>query len=190
MPAEQSDGELLAACANREAWAWDALVDRYAGLVYSVALRAGLAEDDAADVFQTVFATLLEHLQNIRAPQGLAAWLITTTKREAWRVARRAQREPPASEVVGTLAAAAAWQRGARPEERAWADRALIAEALQEIGERCRRLLTLLYLEPGEPSYDEISARLKMPVGSIGPTRARCLAKMREILRRMGMDEG
>lgn len=190
MPAEQSDGELLAACANREAWAWDALVDRYAGLVYSVALRAGLAEDDAADVFQTVFATLLEHLQNIRAPQGLAAWLITTTKREAWRVARRAQREPPASEVVGTLAAAAAWQRGARPEERAWADRALIAEALQEIGERCRQLLTLLYLEPGEPSYDEISARLKMPVGSIGPTRARCLAKMREILRRMGMDEG
>ena len=190
MPSPHSDGELLAACANQEGWAWDALVDRYAGLVYSVALRAGLSQEDAADVFQTVFATLLEHVEGIRTPQGLAAWLITTTKREAWRLARRSQREPAASEVAEALATAAAWQNSARAEERHWADRALIAEALQQVGERCRQLLTLLYLEPGEPSYDEISARLKMPVGSIGPTRARCLAKMRELLRRMGMDEG
>lgn len=189
MPSPHSDSELLAACANREAWAWDALVDRYAGLVYSVALRAGLSPDDAADAFQTVFATLLEHAGSIRAPQGLAAWLITTSKRAAWRVARRQRREVAGSEVRAELAAAAEWQSSAREEERRWADRALIDEALQQIGERCRQLLTLLYLEPSEPSYEEISARLRMPLGSIGPTRARCLAKLRETLRRMGMDE-
>lgn len=189
MPSPHSDSELLAACANRETWAWDALVDRYAGLVYSVALRAGLGQDDAADVFQSVFAALLEHVQSIRAPQGLAAWLITASKREAWRVARKRAREPAASEVSAMRAAATQWQTGAREEERRWADRALVDEALQQVGERCRQLLTLLYLEPSEPSYEEISARLKMPLGSIGPTRARCLAKLRETLRRMGMDE-
>ncbi len=189
MPSDHSDGELLAACAHKKAWAWDALVDRYSGLVYSVALRAGLSQDDAADVYQTVFVTLLEHLQRIREPQGLAAWLITTTRREAWRTMRRGRREPAASEVAATLSAAAQWQRGAHDEERRWADRALLGDALALIGERCRQLLILLYIEPAEPSYEEISTQMRMPVGSIGPTRARCLQKMRELLASMGMSD-
>ena len=166
------------------------LVDRYAGLVDSVALRAGLPEEMAGDVFQAVFTALLEHVDGIRAPQGLAAWLITATKREAWRVWRRERREPPVSEAAATLAAAGGWRSDARAEEWRLADRALVHEALAQVGERCAELLRLLYLEPGEPSYEEISARMKMPPGSIGPTRARCLQKMREILRGMGMDEG
>lgn len=189
MPSEHSDCELLAACAKREAWAWDALVDRYAGLVYGVALRAGLSRDDAADVFQNVFAALLTHLGDIRAPQGLAAWLITTSKREAWRTLRRDRREPLAGEVPAILDASAAWRRDAHAEERRWADRVLIDEALEQVGKRCRQLLVLLYLDPGEPSYEEISTRMKMPLGSIGPTRARCLQRMRELLCKMGMGE-
>ena len=185
LPTEHSDCELIAACARQEAWAWDALVDRYKALVYSIALGAGLGSDDAADVFQTVFTLLLEHLHTLRAPQGLAAWLITTTKRESWDVARKRQREPAASDALSTLAAAGEWHSGAQAVEALWAERALIHDALKRLGERCRQLLSLLYLEPAEPSYEEISRRLRMPLGSIGPTRARCLEKMRQILRGM-----
>ena len=83
MSTGKSDTELVAACREGRAWAWEALVDRYKRLIYSIPLRAGLSADDAADVFQTVFARLVEHLHAIREPQALAAWLITTAKRSA-----------------------------------------------------------------------------------------------------------
>jgi len=188
LPAEHTDSELLSACLAHHGWAWDALVDRYKGLVYSIALRTGLSQDDAADVFQTVFGLLLQHLPTIREPQGLAAWFITTTKRECWRLLRKRQREVTGSELPALFAAAEGWLHNLAAEESLWVRRALIGDALALIGERCRKLLSLLYLEPEEPSYDEISARLAMPLGSIGPTRARCLRKMRELLARMGMD--
>ena len=120
MPTQHSDCELISACHEGEAWAWDALVDRYKGLVYSVALRAGLSQEDAADVFQTVFARLLEHLGTIHAPQGLAAWLITTTKREAWSVVRKQQREPAEGEVPVLLDTADLWPTNPRPDEDGW----------------------------------------------------------------------
>ena len=189
MPTQHSDCELISACHEGEAWAWDALVDRYKGLVYSVALRAGLSQEDAADVFQTVFARLLEHLGTIHAPQGLAAWLITTTKREAWSVVRKQQREPAEGEVPVLLDTADLWPTNPRPDENRLVDRILIREALAQLGERCRKLLWLLYFEPGQPSYEEIGRQLRMPTGSVGPTRARCLQKLREILRGMGMSE-
>ena len=184
MPAKQSDGELIAACRKGESWAWEALVERYKRLVYSIPLRAGLAPEDAADVFQTVFVQLLEHLRTIREPQGLAAWLITTAKRCSWRSLHERQREP-AAEDFGSLAEE--WLLGAHPDESLWADQALVREALELVGERCKELLRLLYFDPAAPSYEAISRRLKMPPGSVGPTRARCLHKMREILHTMGM---
>lgn len=189
MPTQHSDGELIAACINREAWAWDALVERYKRLVYSVALGAGLSQEDAADVFQTVFARLLEQLRAIRSPQGLAAWLITTTKREAWSVLRKQRREQAGGDAPAQFAAAKEWLFETQAQEDCWADRALILEALGLIGERCRRLLWLLYFDLHEPSYEDICGQMQMPVGSIGPTRARCLQKMREVLRKMGMSE-
>ena len=189
MATEHSDSELIAACARGEAWAWDALVDRYKALVYSIALRAGLPEEDAADVFQTAFQRLLENLDTIRAPQGLAAWFITTTKREAWRVLRARQRESPEADAGDAPMAGTGDFPGAHPEESLLADRALVREAMARLGGRCRDLLDLLYFEAESPSYEEISRRLRMPIGSIGPTRARCLVKLRDILKRMGMGE-
>jgi len=190
LPSEHSDAELIAACINREAWAWDALVDRYKRMVYSVALHAGLGQEDAADVFQTVFTVLLENLHKIHAPQGLAAWLITTTKRTSWNVLRKRQRERTDSEdVATTLSAAEGWLTGERWEESRWADQALVRAALKRLGGRCKELLWLLYYDHSQPSYQDISRRLKVPQGSIGPTRARCLQKMRSILQAMGMSE-
>src|SRR5205807_6502768 len=83
-----SDEELLAACLRGEHTAWEALVDRYAALIYSIPFKYGFEEADASDVFQSVCVTLLEKLGSIRAPQGLAAWIITTTSRECLAVLR------------------------------------------------------------------------------------------------------
>jgi RNA polymerase sigma factor (sigma-70 family) len=187
LPTQYSDRELILACSKGQAWAWDALVDRYKALVYSVALRAGLSQQDAADVFQTVFARLVEHLGAIRAPQGLAAWLITTTRREAWSLLRKQRREPAGEEVPAMLAAADQWRVDPRPDESRLVDHILIREGLAQMGERCSKLLWLLYFEPSQPSYEEIGRQLRMPTGSVGPTRARCLEKLRQILRAMGM---
>lgn len=182
-----SDHELVAACSSGETWAWDALVERYKRLVYSIPLRAGLAEEDASDVFQGVFTLLLEHLNSIRDPQALGKWLITTAKRESWSLLRKRRREPTDDSVSTMLAEAEERVPDTDSHEETWMDQALVADALGRIGKACQDLLHLLYYDPQEPSYEEIGKRMKMPVGSIGPTRARCLQKMREILFRMGM---
>jgi len=181
-----SDSELITACVNGEAWAWNALVDRYKRLIYSIALRANLGQEDAADVFQTVFTLLLENLHNIRDPQALGAWLITTAKRQSWRMLRKRQREVSDSEDSAELAAAE-WLEDTHPDESRWADQALVRDALEHLDGRCKKLLWLLYYDRSEPSYEEISQRIRMPLGSIGPTRARCLQKLRKILQTMGM---
>lgn len=192
MSKEYNDAQLIAACRKGQDWAWDMLVERYKRLVYSIALRAGLDEADAADVFQSVFTTLLENLPTVHAPQGLAAWLITTARRTSWNVLRRRNRELPESLVEPNSAEsnrpAEEWLLHGHLDESRWADQALVREALERLGGRCKELLWLLYYDPDEPSYEQISHRLNLPLGSIGPTRARCLQKMRKILQAMGMD--
>jgi RNA polymerase sigma factor (sigma-70 family) len=188
LPSEHSDAQLIAACQNGEAWAWDALVGRYKRLVYSVALRAGLSQEDAADVFQTVFAVLLETLHKLRDPQALAAWLITTSKRTAWSIMRKQKREPASSDALGFPTGDARQGQGRQSwDEDRWADQVLVREALELLGERCKNLLRMLYYDRSDPSYEQVSRKLDIPLGSIGPTRARCLQKMRRILHRMGM---
>jgi len=147
----------------------------------------GLPEENAADVFQTVFTLLWERLHALRNPQGLAKWLITTTKRECWRVSREQLRELSNDEPEIAAAIAEAQQSDATSQEDLWIDQALIREAMALLDERCRRLLELLYYDEREPAYEEISRRLNMPLGSIGPVRARCLQKMRKLLKAMGL---
>ncbi len=185
---DPSDGELLAACNRGETWAWEALVERYQRLVYTIPLRHGLAEDDAADVFQTVFALLVQHLPTIREPQGLAKWLITTTKRETWSLIHKRQREPASEDLAGLAQPEQGQVAGDPHEDALWIEQALLRDALGRLGQRCRKLLWLLYYEGEELSYEEIGRRMGMPVGSIGPTRGRCLHKLREILTALGME--
>ena len=183
MSARLADRQLLSACTRGDAGAWHALVDRYGRLVYSIALRAGLSQQDAEDVLQTTFARLLEHLHRLRDPDRLAAWLITTAKRASWRAARLRRREPASEKLTDDEG----WLLGAGPDDELWIDQALVRDALARLRERCRRLLWALYYDPTEPPYGVISQEMGMPLGSIGPTRARCLAQMREILDEMGM---
>ena len=155
--------------------AWDRIVERYAPLVWSLCQRYHLARADADDVGASVWLRLVEKLDTIREPAALPGWLATTTRRECLRLLQAKNRELPVDDnqrlVDDTNPGADDWLL---EQERLIALRLAYAD----LSERCRQLLKLLFADPVTP-YDEISAILGMPVGAIGPTRQRCLGKLR-----------
>lgn len=157
--------------------AWNAIVDRYAALVWSICLRFRLPEADAADVVQTVWLRAVERLSSLREPAALPGWLATTTRRECIKVVSGSRGARPLGELDATLPAD---EDSTAPDAELLAAerRALVREGFAQLPLHCQRLLALLV--SGDPaSYAEIGARLQMPVGSIGPTRSRCLEKLR-----------
>lgn len=187
--AELPDAELLDHCRAGSAAAWEALVRRYQRLIYTVPRRAGLDDDTAADVFQTVFARLHEHLDRITQPERLQAWLVTTARRETLRCLEIGSRaaELPSSEDDDADPLADLPDESPLPDElleRLQLEHRARA-ALAQLDERSRQLLTLLFLHDGDPlPYAEIAARLNISEGSIGPTRMRALAKLRDLMAR------
>jgi RNA polymerase sigma factor (sigma-70 family) len=180
---DPTDESLVQACRSGDGAAWGALVARYQRLVYAIPRKIGLDEQACDDVFQHVFVRLLEHLDRIENPARLGVWIVTTTKHEAWRLARQARR-------VTTLAdddqsAAPLLDENPLPDEVAerLVEQHEVRIALAALDARCRTLLTALYYEPEPPSYAELAARVGLPEGSIGPTRARCLEKLRRLLK-------
>jgi RNA polymerase sigma factor (sigma-70 family) len=178
---DMSDGELIRSCLRGDAAGWNALVDRYGRLVYSIPRKLGFSATDADDVFQTVFGIAYRRLAGLRDETRLSAWLIRCTYRECWRLKRAAS---TAAQLEDGLAddgtpAPEAVERIERQH--------IVRQALTAIDERCRNLLTALFLEAAERSYEEIAAALGMPVGSIGPTRARCFKKLETSLRGLGL---
>lgn len=157
--------------------AWDALVRRYGPLVWSIVRAYRLTRPEAEDVFQTVWLRLITQLDRLREPAALPAWLATTARREATQALRRRAVAPDAD--VPEEAA----DTGPAPDERLLTDErnAMLYRAYDRLPRRCQTLLSLLVTDPA-PSYGEVSAALDMPVGSIGPTRARCLAHLRRLL--------
>lgn len=170
--------ELLVAAANGSQPAWDALVDRYGRLVWSVIRGFRLDTATAADVSQTVWLRLVEHCTRIRDPERLPAWLATTARNESIRASRRLARAVPTE-----LSVEVADEGAAAVDERMLDDEQLreVLAAFGEVPERCRSLLRLLCTDP-PLDYETISSMLEMPVGSIGPTRARCLDRLRGLL--------
>jgi RNA polymerase sigma factor (sigma-70 family) len=172
---------LLERAASGDASAWEAVVDRHASLVWAVAKRHRLSDADAEDVSQTVWLRLVEHLPQLREPRALVGWLATTTHHECLRVLRRADRQVPLDtgeldlhDLALQHGAAGGTDEALLAGERAQA----LREGFAQLPENCRRLLALLVTDP-EPSYGQVSERLRMPVGSIGPTRRRCLERLR-----------
>jgi RNA polymerase sigma factor (sigma-70 family) len=168
----------LVARANAgDSTAWDELVDRYAPLVWAICRRYRLDRADADDVGQGVWLRLVEQLPSLREPAALPGWLATTTARECLRVRRSDQRrqvhERPLDEIVPS------GQSPVLEQELLAAERdAVLRTAFAALPEQCRRLLSLLIADPPVP-YADISASLGMAVGSIGPSRARCLDALR-----------
>jgi RNA polymerase sigma factor (sigma-70 family) len=160
--------------------AWDSLVARYSGLIWATARSFRLGDADAADVFQATWFRLVEKLNSIRDGAGLGAWLATTARNEAIDLLRRRGRESPADlgeHLVGVRSTSDLPEETALRNEE---DR-LLWEAVLRLPERCSRLLRAMGTDP-VPSYAELAAALGMPVGSIGPTRARCLESLRGML--------
>jgi RNA polymerase sigma factor (sigma-70 family) len=166
---------LIRAASAGDQAAWGTIVDRYTGLVWATARAHRLSAADAADVAQTTWLRLVENLDRIHDPERLGAWLATTARHECLRLIRLRGRELPTDEAsVFDKPADEAIDTRLITLER---DAALM-RAMTSLGERCQALLRLLAaVDP--PSYDEVGAALGMPIGSIGPTRARCLAKLR-----------
>ncbi|MGE5289678.1 MAG: RNA polymerase sigma factor [Micromonosporaceae bacterium] len=163
---------------NGDKQAWDALIERYASLVWSICRRYRLSGADADDVNQIVWLRLVDQLAAIRDPAALAGWLATTTRRECGRVLRTARR-PQAPWQVLDAGNIPGEQTGMAEHELLQAERhAALREAFTHLPPRCQRLLALLIQDPPLP-YTEISATLGIPAGSIGPNRSRCLDKLR-----------
>jgi RNA polymerase sigma factor (sigma-70 family) len=181
---DASDDDLIAACRHGDQTAWEALIDRYAALIYSIPLKYGLSPADAADVFQSVCVVLFEKLDTIRAPRGLAAWIITTASRQSVLVSRRRRRDQERS--AGTISShGGLLDPDLLPEEELLAlerQRAVRA-ALDALPARCRALIEALFSDAAKrPTYQQLADGLGVPMNSLGPTRARCLERLRRLL--------
>lgn len=177
-------GDLVRAAAAGDRRAWDELVDRYSRLLWSIAIAYRLGRADAADVVQTVWLRLVENLERLHDPDRVAAWLATTARRECQRALAQGRRMLPTDDdrrlaprdtlLPTPEAVAVASER----------DR-LLWLGFSELPERCQRLLRILLFD--SPPYEVVAAALDMPIGSIGPTRGRCLERLRRRLSASGI---
>jgi len=169
---------LVTRARNGERQAWDALVDRYAPLIWSICRRYRLEAADAADAAQNVWLQLVDQLDSLRDPAALPGWLATTTRRECGRIARAARRPCDAGYALAAGTIPDDHAQAAGQDLLAAERHAALRTAFGQLPPGCQQLLALLIDDPAL-SYAEIGARLGIPAGSIGPTRRRCLDKLR-----------
>jgi RNA polymerase sigma factor (sigma-70 family) len=160
--------------------AWEKLVAAYGGLIWAVARSHRLDQAEAADVSQTTWLRLVQHLDTLREPARVGAWLATTARRECLNCLARSKREQLVAEPEDIREREPQldgpehdFLRGEREE--------VVRMAMAQLPTRCRVLLEMLMRDP-PPDYRGVSDQLGLPVGSIGPTRGRCLKKLREII--------
>ncbi|KDN18737.1 RNA polymerase sigma factor [Amycolatopsis rifamycinica] len=171
---DESPARLLENAARGAEWAWRDLVDRYSSLIHAVCRQHRIGDADAQDIGATVWLQLVANLARLREPDALPGWLRTTTRHECLRLLRHRTRQIPTESAMFADPAGPASDATLIGAERLVAAR----QACAQLSRQDRRLLSLLFGDP-PMSYREISATLGIPIGSIGPSRARCLAKVR-----------
>lgn len=187
------DDVLLQRCRDGDRASWSILVRRYQRLIYTVPRRAGLSEESCADVFQATFARLFEHLDRIEDASRVRAWLVTTARRETLRLLELAQRQgtgSPATSAGGRDDDAGGDELdriadpGPLPETLLsdLQDQHRVRAAVDRLDPRSRQFVELMFLQDEPLPYGEVARRMGMAEGSIGPTRARCLEKLRVLL--------
>jgi RNA polymerase sigma factor (sigma-70 family) len=167
-----SDSAIIRRCLNADQEAWSHLIAKYQRLIYSVARTYCREREDASDIFQQVCLELYQRLPDLRSTETLPAWLITVTRRRAYAFLQARNHDTELPEEMPET------ERRIEQIEKEHA----IERALDQVSSRCRDLLNLLYFDAAGPSYTEIAAKIRIPVASIGPTRARCLEKMKKFL--------
>ncbi len=181
----KTDAELVKACRRGDETAWNELVERFQRLIITIPRRAGLSEEQAADVFQEVFLTLFEKLDEIEQPERIRSWLVTTAKYKTWGAVRGAK-NLYASATDEEMEA----EMANLPDAEPLADARLIEleqqhqirTALGELEEKCRTILSMIYLRDAAASYAEVAHAIGVGETSISPLRARCLKKLAKIL--------
>ncbi len=155
------------------------IVDRFSPMLHAVTRRAGVPEQRAHDVVQTTWLRLFESPESIREPEHLGGWLKTVATREAWRAAGAERREVASGDALLSVEATGPTpeERAVRAEEVVW-----LRQAIGRLPTRQRQVIHALTLDPA-PSYEEIAQRTGIPIGSIGPTRARAMDRLRRLQR-------
>jgi RNA polymerase sigma factor (sigma-70 family) len=180
-PTPPTDQELITHCRKGDPEAWEQLLKAYERLVFSIPLSYGLSREEAADITQLTFTALIQSLDSLAPDSRLGPWLATVARRHTWRVLQLQRRQSP-DDLEALDAAAALIDRDAETPLERWELVEWLHSGLGRLSERCRTLLIALYFEDGEPGYAEVATRLGLPLGSIGPTRARCLEQLRRVL--------
>ena len=182
---ERSDAELIHACRNGSQAAWDDLVGRYQRLIYAIPRRAGLSDEQAADIFQEVFLTLFEKLDEIEQPEKIRSWIVTTAKFKTWGTVRASkglyspETEEEMEYEMANLADSAPLADDTLIELE---QQHLIRTALKRLEERCQKILSMLYLSAAAASYAEVADAVGVGETSISPLRSRCLKKLEKLL--------
>jgi RNA polymerase sigma factor (sigma-70 family) len=183
---ERSDAELFIECKNGSKRAWEALVRRFQRLIYTIPRRAGLSEDQASDVFQIVFSRAFENLQTISQPERIQAWLVTTAKRETLAILRQSRRTVSISQNDDDDESTPfdIEDESPLPEEtleQLQLQRQLRA-AVEQLDAKSQAFVKLVFMQDDPLPYSEVAQRLGISEGSIGPTRVRCMEKLRAIM--------
>jgi len=181
---QKTDRELVNECLADNARAWEALLARYERLIYSIPIRLGIPHHEAEEIFQTVSLILFRKLTTLREHERIISWLTTTTRRECWRfgVLKSRHRRGPANELADPSRDEPSAEQLAYERRMADERHEILWQALSELPERCRDLLVMLFYLDKEMTYEEVAEQMNMPESSIGPTRGRCLQKLRKIL--------
>ncbi|MCX7681857.1 MAG: sigma-70 family RNA polymerase sigma factor [Anaerolineae bacterium] len=185
--AEWDDAALMQACVAGDEQAWAVLLERYGRLIYTIPLRFGLPRSVADEIFQDVCLLLLEGRDNLRDYRRVRAWLVTVTRRLCIRRLRQQDRELVAElpeEMEDSAESAVESDLTAIEEEY------LVHQALERLSTLCQELIRALFFESPPRSYDAIAKALDIPVGSVGPTRIRCLEKLRREMSRLDQEGG
>ncbi len=181
----RDDAELVRACRGGDEAAWNELVERYQRLIITIPRRAGLSEEQASDVFQEVFMTLFEKLDEIEQPDRIRSWMVTTAKFKTWGIVRgeKGHYTPETEEEMELEMANLKDSSPLADEMLIEAEQQhLIRTALRKLEERCQKILSMIYLRDTAASYVEVAKEIGVGETSISPMRARCLQKLAKIL--------
>jgi RNA polymerase sigma factor (sigma-70 family) len=178
----QPDLELWRDVLAGDSRAWNTLVTRYQSLVYAVATRSGLSQIDAADCFQQTWVLLYNHRTKLQDPSRLAAWLVTTAKREAIRIKRRLGSDPGDDSVNEQADSAPLPDEELLQLEK----QSHIEIAIAQLEPRCRKLVDAFFFADEDKTYEEIAKSLGIAANSLGPIRRRCLERLKIVLEESG----
>ena len=170
---ERDNRELLAGCRAGDEESWSVLVAKYERLVFSIPLKFGLSREDAADVMQLTFSALIETIESVNNADSVGWWLVTVARRTTHRLIKDRKREVVSGDVLPDTYV--------EPSDEELARSLIVHDGLAQMGNSCRELLTALFADE-EHSYVAVARRLGRPVGSIGPMRARCLGRLKDLL--------